>query len=95
MRQICVDAYRTVRVHLSTIEDEIEIHLRLTELCKLESRKATIVVESLTDQMKRLPKKVLTSLKRDRGREMCAHKAFTMATDMAVSLCDPSSPWKR
>ena len=45
--------------------------------------------------MKRLPKQVLSSLTWDRGREMCAHKAFTMATDMAVYLCDPSSPWQR
>ena len=45
--------------------------------------------------MKLLPKQVLTSLTWDRGREMCAHEAFTMATDKAVYLCDPSSPWQR
>ncbi len=79
----------------SAIATVVERHSRFTVLCKLESRKATSVVESLTEQMKRLPKQVLSSLTWDRGREMCAHKAFTMATDMAVYLCDPSSPWQR
>lgn len=79
----------------SAIATVVERYSRFTVLCKIDSKRATSVVESLTEQMKRLPKQVLTSLTWDRGREMCAHKTFTMATDMAVYFCDPSSPWQR
>ena len=30
-----------------------------------------------------------------RGPEMAAHKRFALATDIAVYLCDPRSPWRR
>lgn len=79
----------------SAIATVVERHSRFTVLCKLESRKATSVVKSLRAQMKRLPKHVLTSLTWDRGREIYAHKALTMAIDIAVYSCAPSSPWQR
>ncbi|HEU5296485.1 MAG TPA: IS30 family transposase, partial [Burkholderiaceae bacterium] len=31
----------------------------------------------------------------DRGKEMAAHKRFTLATDVKVYFCDPQSPWQR
>ncbi len=79
----------------SAIATVVERQSRFTVLCKVDSRKAQTVVESLTEQMKRLPQNVLRSLTWDRGQEMSAHKKFTMATDMAVYFCDPSSPWQR
>ena len=79
----------------SAIATVVERYSRFTVLCKLDSKRATSVVQSLTEQMKRLPKQVLTSLTWDRGHEMSAHKSFTMATDMTVYFCDPSSPWQR
>ena len=30
-----------------------------------------------------------------RGKEMAAHKNFTIATDVQVYFCDPRSPWQR
>jgi IS30 family transposase len=45
--------------------------------------------------MKKLPQQVSKSLTWDRGQKLSAHKSFTMATDMAVYFCDPSSPWQR
>lgn len=79
----------------SALATVVERHSRFTVLCKVASKKATAVVQSLTEQMKRLPKQFLNSLTWDRGQEMSAHKSFTMATDMAVYFCDPSSPWQR
>lgn len=79
----------------SAIATVVERQSRFTVLCKVDSRKAQAVVESLTEQMKRLPQNVLRSLTWDRGQEMSAHKKFTMATDMTVYFCDPSSPWQR
>ena len=79
----------------SAIATVVERQSRFTVLCKVDSKKAQAVVESLTEQMKRLPQSVLRSLTWDRGKEMSAHKKFTMATDMAVYFCDPSSPWQR
>lgn len=79
----------------SAIATVVECHSRFTVLCKVGSKNAAIVVQSLTTQMKKLPRHVLKSLTWDRGQELSAHKTFTMATDMAVYFCDPRSPWQR
>ena len=31
----------------------------------------------------------------DRGTELAAHRALTIATDVQVYFCDPQSPWQR
>jgi len=79
----------------SAIATVVERHSRFTVLCRVKNKSAVTVVQSLTVQMKNLPRKVLKSLTWDRGQELSAHKSFTMATDMAVYFCDPSSPWQR
>lgn len=42
-----------------------------------------------------LPDELYKSLTWDRGKEMSAHKRFTMATNIDVYFCDPNSPWQR
>jgi IS30 family transposase len=79
----------------SAIATLVERRSRFTVLCKIQNRSALIVVQALTEQMKKLQPQVLKSLTWDRGQELSAHKAFSIATDMDVYFCDPSSPWQR
>ena len=79
----------------SAIATVVERHSRFSVLGKVRSKSAIFVVQSLTEQMTKLPQQILKSLTWDRGQELSAHKSFTVATDMAVYFCDPSSPWQR
>lgn len=42
-----------------------------------------------------MPTGLRRTLTWDQGAEMSEHRAFTMATDMAVYFCEPASPWQR
>lgn len=79
----------------SAIATVVERHSRFTVLCKVDNNTAPVVVQALSNQMKKLPTQVLKSLTWDQGPELSAHKTFTIATDMAVYFCEPSSPWQR
>lgn len=79
----------------SAIATVVERQSRFTILCKCERRTTASVVDTLTKQMKKLPAQLCKSLTWDRGQELSAHKTFTVATDMEVYFCDPSSPWQR
>ncbi len=77
----------------SVIATVVERRSRFTLLCKVRDKTTASVVASLSAQMKRLPKQLLKTLTWDRGQELTSHKNFTVATNMAVYFCDPSSPW--
>ena len=79
----------------SAVATLVERHSRFTLLCKVKNKAAVAVVQALTSQMQALPRAVSKSLTWDRGQELSAHKTFSLATDMAVYFCDPSSPWQR
>jgi IS30 family transposase len=79
----------------SGIATMVERYSRFTVLCKVQDKRAESVVQSLITQMRMLPEQLRKSLTWDRGQELAAHKRFTMATNMAVYFCDPSSPWQR
>ena len=79
----------------SYIATLVERTSRFTILVKVSDKSTNVVVAAISKQMMRLPKLVKQSLTWDRGTELASHAKFTLATDMAVYFCDPSSPWQR
>jgi IS30 family transposase len=53
------------------------------------------VVTALIKAVRKLPVSLRRSLTWDRGPELANHAQFTVATDVQVYFCDPSSPWQR
>ena len=66
-----------------------------SEVWKTDSHRLTTVVDALIKTTRKLPLELYKSLTWDRGKEMAAHKRFTLATDIKVYFCDPRSPWQR
>ena len=64
-------------------------------LVKVANKDTRTVVSALIRQAKKLPAELYKSLTWDRGKELAAHKQFTLATDIDVYFCDPRSPWQR
>ena len=78
--------------HIATL---VERHSRFTMLVKLAHKDTTSVVAALAKQVRKLPEELRRSLTWDQGKEMHAHKRFTIATNLQVYFCDPRSPWQR
>jgi len=79
----------------SYIATVVERKSRFTILVKVDGKKTEGVVSALSRQMVKLPELLKQSLTWDRGTEMAAHQKFSVATNMDVYFCDPSSPWQR
>ncbi|ATX82810.1 Transposase [Mariprofundus ferrinatatus] len=79
----------------SYIATLVERQTRYVMLLKVADRKTETVINALIEHAKRLPDELYKSLAWDRGKEMTDHKRFTLATDIKVYFCDPSSPWQR
>ena len=60
-----------------------------------ESREASVVADAMIAAIKSLPAQMMKSVTWDQGIELAAHKAITIATDVAIYFCDPHSPWQR
>jgi IS30 family transposase len=73
----------------------VERRSRFTLLVKLEDKRTDTVVPALARQIRKLPRELRCSLTWDRGLEMAKHKQLTVATNVQVYFCDPSSPWQR
>jgi len=82
----------THNTHVATL---VERSSRFVMLVGVGGKDTATVVGALSDQIRRLPETMMDTLTWDRGAEMAAHKTFTIATDVAVYFCDPSSPWQR
>ena len=65
-------------------------------LVKIPAKDTTTVVAALAAKhISKLPEELRRSLTWDQGKEMHAHKRFTVATKVQVYFCDPRSPWQR
>jgi len=73
----------------------VERQSRYVMLVRLPNKETQTVVRALARRIRRLPQGLVQSLTWDRGTELAAHRAFTMATDVQVYFCDPQSPWQR
>ena len=79
----------------SQIATLVERQTRYVMLVKVDGKDTQPVVNALIKNARKLPQELYKSLTWDRGKEMAAHKRFTMATDIQVFFCDPQSPWQR
>ena len=73
----------------------VERQSRYVMLVRLPNKEAETVSRALARRVRRLPHGLMKSLTWDRGTELAAHRAFTMATNVQVYFCDPQSPWQR
>jgi IS30 family transposase len=73
----------------------VERNTRFTMLIKILRKDTTTVVAALAKHIRKLPEELRRSLTWDQGKEMHAHKRFTVATNLQVYFCDPRSPWQR
>jgi IS30 family transposase len=73
----------------------VERASRIVMLLKVPGSDTATVVGALTRHIGRLPADLRRSRTWDLGKEMAAHEAFTVATDVQVYFCDPRSPWQR
>lgn len=78
--------------HIATL---VERKSRFTKLVKVQGKDAVSVETALVREVQKLPQALMSSLTWDRGPEMARHRSFTVATDVDVYFCDPSSPWQR
>jgi IS30 family transposase len=78
--------------HIATL---VERQTRFVMLVKLRRKDSATVVAALAKQIRKLPDELRRSLTWDQGKEMAAHKSFTVATNVQVYFCDPRSPWQR
>jgi len=81
--------------HNTQIATLVERHTRYVMLVKVDDKKTETVVNALIKHAHKLPQELYKSLTWDRGKELAAHKRFTLATDINVYFCDPQNPWQR
>ena len=73
----------------------VERQSRFVILVKIADKRTENVVAALIKAVRKLPVALRRSLTWDRGGELANHAQFTIATDVQVYFCDPSSPWQR
>jgi transposase, IS30 family len=80
----------------SQIATLVERQTRFVMLVRIPyDRTAWRVAYLLARKMRTLPEFLRNSITWDQGKELAAHKEFTVRTGMPVYFCDPHSPWQR
>jgi IS30 family transposase len=79
----------------SYIATLVERQSRFVIIVKVADKRTETVVAALIRAVRKLPVALRRSLTWDRGMELANHAQFTVATDVQVYFCDPSSPWQR
>jgi IS30 family transposase len=79
---------------VATYCNAAERNTRFTMLVKIP-RKDTTTVVAAVKHVRKLPEELRRSLTWDQGKEMHAHRRFTIVTNVQVYFCDPRSPWQR
>ena len=79
----------------SFIATLVERQSRFVIIVKIADKRTETVVKALVRAVRKLPVALRRSLTWDRGAELADHAQFTIATDVQVYFCDPSSPWQR
>ncbi len=75
----------------SQIATLVERHTRYVMLVKLVDKDSYTVAAALARHARSLPQELYRSLTWDRGTEMAGHKRFTLATDIQVYFCAPTT----
>jgi len=79
----------------SYIATLVERHTRYVMLVRVKGKDTETVISALIKHAEKLPTELYKSLTWDRGKEMADHQRFSLATNIDVYFCDPSSPWQR
>lgn len=80
----------------SAIATLVERQTRYCQLVALpDGTNAEPVCEALKASIVTLPEQLRRSLTWDQGKEMAAHRRFSVETGVQVYFCDPRSPWQR